>query len=603
MRGNFSSSGPTLVSLPSEFIGSVFSGVESGFVTLARFAPSGGLVCYRFSVADDFSLVDRYVEQYRETLYYNVGISRTNPGENIRGNKASLSAVAMLWADVDLPKAGSDKKYPTLDAIDDALADMPLRYSLKVNTGGGLHIYWLLNEPFLLDSTEACQDFENKFSKPWQNLLKVKLAKYGDFEIDSTFDCTRMLRIPGSWHKNGNQCILEDGDFQRRYDISDFEQFVESVRIETLLPQHKVSIEGDIAGLIDPARLDALLYNSPEFKKVWERKKDYGDASAADAALARHGIQAGWSDSAIMNLMVAFDKKYNLGRSEKLFRKESPQSGYVNYMGRTIAAIRGKMAKDQSLLDFDFEAADAAIAARDEMPVEIEHEAEPDESGVVAVAVEVKPEIKAVDDIKLDAVKRLSQKLEIPIASWIQVGREDPIFTLVLATGQQIEIGGEAAVIDSPRVFNHRIYSVLNKPLVPLTKQDWYTVVRLLGLIVEVIDSPEVKKSATAQAGILQYIEGQPILKENVRDEAIKRMAVWYDNEFLYIYIATVVRYINLHGGGKKWGNGEFVNAIRQLGFINKNLNYTSNDGARSSKSYWMADITPYKEIISGKRH
>lgn len=546
--------------------------------------------------------MDRFVEQYKETLYYNVGISRTNPGENIRGNKASLSAVAMLWADVDLPKAGSDKKYPTLDAIDDALADMPLRYSLRVNTGGGLHIYWLLNEPFALDSAEACQDFESKFSKPWQNLLKVKLAKYGDFEIDSTFDCTRMLRIPGSWHKNGNQCVLEDGDYQRRYDISDFEQFVETVRIETLIPQHKVSIEGDIAGMIDPSKLDALLFNSPEFKKVWDRKKEYSDPSAADAALARHGIQAKWSDSEIMNLMVAYDKKYNLGRSEKLFRKESPQSGYVNYMGRTIAAIRGKMAQDQSLLDFEHD-----LPVVHEPPPKVD-QANPPPEAVAASGVESndqppeQPPPSTQDEQHLDYLRRLSTFLEIPVARWIQVGREEPIYTLVLATGQQIEIGGEAAVVDSPRVFERRMYSSLNKRIRPISKDQWFTVLKLLALIVEVVDSPEVTKSATANAGILQYIESQPCLKANMRDEAIKRMATWYDDEFLYIYISTVVRYVNLHGGGKKWGNGEFVNAIRQLGFINKPLTYISNDGAKSSKSYWMADIKPYKEIISGKR-
>lgn len=581
------------MSLPSEFIGSVFSDVDSGYITLVRFQ-DGHALSSRVPVDGDLTEVDAYIEQHRETLYYNIGISRDNPGERIRGGKASLRCATMLWADVDLPKEGSGKRYPTLEAVTSALDDMPLRYSILVNTGGGLHVYWLLNEPYEFSCVEDVEKFEQTLSKPWQSLLRVKLAKYGDYEIDSTHDATRMLRIPGSWHKNGNQCFIEEADYSVRYGREDFEPFVETVRVESLLPKYTPVFTGEIEGNLNQVKLDALLYNSPEFKKVWNRKKEYSSASEADASLARHGITANWDDTEIANLIVAYNQKYSPDRLGKLFRKEKEHG---NYIGRTIAAIRSKIAQDRALLNFeddlDAEYSPASDMTKPRSADDAVDVFDPDEP--------VAPPVEQSQDQRADYLKRLSQFLAIPIARWIQVGREEPIYTLVLATGQQIKIGGEAAVVDSPRIFARRLYSELHTPMRPVTKAEWFTVCKFLGAVVELVDSPEVTTREIALSGVMQYIEQQPVARETARDEAIRRGAAWYDGEWLHIYIQTVIRYINLHGGGKKWTNGEFVNAIRQAGFEQYPAKYKV-DGMQSTKSYWKAKAEPYREILDARR-
>ncbi len=588
--------GVLTVSLPSDFIGSVFSDVESGYVTLVRFH-DGHALSHRVPVGEDLSAVDRFVDEHKETLYYNIGISRENPGERIRGGKSSLQCATMLWADVDLPKEGSGKKYPTIEAVTSALDDMPLRYSILVNTGGGLHVYWLLNEPYEFNSIEDVEKFEQSLSKPWQSLLRVKLAKYGDFEIDSTHDATRMLRIPGSWHKNGSQCFIEEADYSTRYGREDFEPFVETVRVESLLPKYTPVFTGEIEGNLNQVKLDALLYNSPEFKKVWNRKKEYSSASEADASLARHGITANWDDTEIANLIVAYNQKYSPDRLGKLFRKEKEHG---NYIGRTIAAIRSKIAQDRALLNFEDDfAGDAEYSPVSEMTKPRDQQESPGDSFDPDAPVSV-PEPTSSDQ-RADYLKRLSQFLAIPIARWIQVGREEPIYTLVLATGQQIKIGGEAAVVDSPRVFARRLYSELHVPMRPVTKNEWFTVCKFLGAVVELVDSPEVTTREIAVSGVMQFIEQQPVARETARDEAIRRGAAWYDGDWLHIYVQTVIRYINLHGGGKKWTNGEFVNAIRQAGFEQYPAKYKV-DGVQSTKSYWKAKAEPYKEILDARR-
>lgn len=580
---------------PADFIGSVFSGVESGYITLARFG-GNGLLSTRIPIGSDLSAVNAYVEQYRETLYYNIAVGRENLPEHVRGSKSSLSAACMLWADVDLPKADSEKKYPTFEAIMSALDDMPLRPSILVNTGGGYHVYWLFNEPYEFGSIEQVQEFESKYSKPWQDLLRVKLAKYGDFVIDSTHDATRMLRIPGSWHKNGRQCVIEEADYSIRYGREDFEQFLVMIRPETLIPQCEVKIHGDITGLVDHNRLDALLHNSPEFRKVWDRKKVFDSNSETDASLAYHGVTAGWTDAEIANLIVAYNRKYQIDRTD---RTGKDKMNRVDYLTRTISKIRSTRNRDQALLDLDDDEYTSTSGVNNSdghtAPGASDCSTTVDASGPEAEVVQETDEAK-----KQDYIKRLSQFLEIPVARWIQVGREEPIYTLVLTNGQQIKIGGEAAVVDSCRVFARRIYSELHRPLRPITKKEWGTVCKLLGGIVELVDSPETSSREMAMTGIMQYIEQQIILKEDMRDEAIRRGEAWFDKEHLYIYISKIIRYINLHGGGKKWQNGEFVNAIRQAGFEVCRQDYRSN-GAHTTKSYWRAPIEQFQEVIKVK--
>ena len=572
--------------ISADFIGSVFSGVDAGYITLARFAPGGGLLSTRLPATANLGVVDDYVQQYRETLYYNISIGREYLPENIRGSKQSLSCACMLWADVDLPKEASEKKYPTFEAIRSALDDMPLRYSILVHTGGGYHVYWLLNQPYEFNNVEDVVSFENKFSKPWQNLLRVKLAQYGNYSIDSTHDATRMLRIPGSWHKNGKQCVVEEADYDRRYDRADFEPYLEMIRVDSLIPKQAVNIEGDIKGLVDPGKLDALKFNSNDFKKVWERKRTFESPSETDASLAYHGVTAGWSDEEIANLIVSFNRTYKIDRTDARGRDKMTR---VDYLSRTIALVRESRARDCALLEDD----DIEEPASESNTADVRSDAGQQDDPDAPVAD--KPVVS--EDKKSEYIKKLSQFFDIPIARWIQVGREEPIYTLVLTDGRQIKIGGENDVVHSSRIFEARIFSELHKRIVPVPKGKWFTICKFLAAIVELIDAPETSSRDQAIAGIVMFLETQSVMKENVKNEAIKNNKVWHDAEALYVHVGTVVHYLNIHGGGRKWKNGEFVNAIRQAGFVTSPQTYRTT-GSHSTKSYWRAPLEQFSDSI-----
>lgn len=143
-------------------------------------------------------------------------------GGSARGDETEVVAVTALVADVDAaPKDKHD--YPSQRQIIDALGAMPLPSSLVILSGrpnGGLHVYWLLESPFVIRTRENRERIK-RVSQAWQRLLKSKLAPK---ELDSTFDLVRVLRPIGTVNaKYGT--IVSALEFQpdRRFTVEDFE--------------------------------------------------------------------------------------------------------------------------------------------------------------------------------------------------------------------------------------------------------------------------------------------------------------------------------------------------------------------------------------------
>ncbi len=182
----------------------------------------------RFGVAANLSAFARQIEALdaQRDVYLTVstldGKSIRSRGMHTRGTEEEVVAVVALVADVDAaPKPGHN--YPPQARILQALQDMPVRTSIIVVSGrpdGGLHVYWLLLTPFLIQTDEDRKRIKH-VSEQWQRLLKSKLAPY---ELDSTFDLVRVLRPIGTTNKKYGSTVsamLFQPD--RRYRIEDFE--------------------------------------------------------------------------------------------------------------------------------------------------------------------------------------------------------------------------------------------------------------------------------------------------------------------------------------------------------------------------------------------
>lgn len=101
-----------------------------------------------------------------------------------RGGKAACSYLRALFVDIDIAKNGLDEA--TIRAKLDAFV---APYSILVNSGGGLHVYWLSKD----DAINLRADGE--IAKTESILRRLAAALGGDIRAT---DVSRVLRVPGT---------------------------------------------------------------------------------------------------------------------------------------------------------------------------------------------------------------------------------------------------------------------------------------------------------------------------------------------------------------------------------------------------------------------
>ncbi|MFH1921736.1 MAG: hypothetical protein ABIP48_17875, partial [Planctomycetota bacterium] len=173
-----------------------------------------------------------------------------------------IRTVRALWSDVD--------DCQPAEAIERCEATGLPAPAIVVSSGNGVHLYWLLPEPYLIDDvgdpqpvhTEWIDQGAGKKKKPHRYLIepdtKEKLsldARQNVPELsakaqhvqdiiagiaskiggDHTHDLSRILRVPGTENRkderNGREpvpCVLVECDPTRRYPIEEFERFVDA---------------------------------------------------------------------------------------------------------------------------------------------------------------------------------------------------------------------------------------------------------------------------------------------------------------------------------------------------------------------------------------
>lgn len=129
-------------------------------------------------------------------------------GESVR-RKTNIAENVFLHADVDAKGIAID-----LAEARRRIEALPLPPSIIVNSGNGLHVYWLLNEPVTPDDA-----FE-------ATLRQLADLVGGD---PSVVDRSRLMRLPGSHNtKDGAYKKVEilSADYERRYNLCDIEDML-----------------------------------------------------------------------------------------------------------------------------------------------------------------------------------------------------------------------------------------------------------------------------------------------------------------------------------------------------------------------------------------
>jgi hypothetical protein len=131
----------------------------------------------------DVQRIDRFIKETtsrRMAAYYGVALRTPQAAADRKGSAPYCQTLTALFVDADFKHLGELETRKRL-------SDFPIPPSVIVNSGGGLHPYWLLRQPL---------DLQRDYGGA-QSILR-RLAK-GVAEIvdESVSEPARILRIPG----------------------------------------------------------------------------------------------------------------------------------------------------------------------------------------------------------------------------------------------------------------------------------------------------------------------------------------------------------------------------------------------------------------------
>jgi len=214
-----------------EFLKAMHYGANSGFLTIWEKEHKSSR---HFDLADPEWEVQvcTYVDELlcsKRDVYYGVCTRAEGLNAQQRGTREQLYALPALWADVDIAGEGhASADYPNskeeaLELIAESGLPEP---SIIIDTGGGLHVYWLLIESFLLCDDEAVARAES-LAKRLQQRLRQPFDLKG-YKVDSTADLPRVLRLPDTTnYKIPEQPmdvkVLAEFSSEQRYEFDELE--------------------------------------------------------------------------------------------------------------------------------------------------------------------------------------------------------------------------------------------------------------------------------------------------------------------------------------------------------------------------------------------
>jgi putative DNA primase/helicase len=117
-----------------------------------------------------------------------------------RGYSETTIALPGLWVDVDVrsPAHKATNLPPTKAAALSLIREFPLTPTIVVDSGYGLHGWWLFRELWVFDN-EADQRAAKILTRRFLATLQARARAHG-WQIDPTADLARVLRLPGTFN-------------------------------------------------------------------------------------------------------------------------------------------------------------------------------------------------------------------------------------------------------------------------------------------------------------------------------------------------------------------------------------------------------------------
>jgi hypothetical protein len=160
---------------------------------------------FSFPVSDTAEICKK-VKELREEgdVYFEVCLQTMRPPRGKRGDAKSKTVLPGIWFDIDVagPGHASQENYP--QSKDDAFAfAIELVPTMIIDTGGGYHLYWLFDSPWVfLDELDRQKG--EKAVMYAQQMIREAGIKRG-WKFDNTSDLARLMRVPGTYNRKADQ--------------------------------------------------------------------------------------------------------------------------------------------------------------------------------------------------------------------------------------------------------------------------------------------------------------------------------------------------------------------------------------------------------------
>jgi hypothetical protein len=394
-------------------------------------------------------------------------------GPHERGKAHQALAIPGLWVDLDVAGPGHTKK--GLPATrEDALELLPAEYppSLLVETGGGLHAWWLFKEPWWFEDA-AERDEAATLIERWQAQIRYRAASRG-LEVDATADLARVLRLPGTWNHKIRQTprpVTLGEDSGARYQPTELEEWLDEigVRVERKVVSITAAGQGapdpawdnivvNPAASITPDEMEMLQQADSRFEATWAGlRPDMADSSqsAYDMALANIAVKAGWGRQRVVDLIVA-------NRSQRRAKKNISLSTLRKTVGKAFA---------------DYKAQQDKRSAEEALP--------PPSDGELRRGF---------------ALERLHKILGIRIQRVLKVGREEPTYTVESERGPLLLNSVDEMI--TQQAFRHKVAARWNHFIPPLRsskgRDPWSEACQCMMALIEEVEADQDSEPSQA---------------------------------------------------------------------------------------------------------
>lgn len=569
------------------------------------------------SVNGAHSIADRYC--YEQDVYFAVGTLIGNLPSTRRAVYERIEGIGGLWIDVDIAGPGH-KKTNIPASIDDALsfiADVsPFAPSAVIKTGGGMHLYWffdtfmafrdgveeelesqsLADVPFSQIAKPRDREYQNRrdwlieknrtdaasLIRKWQWYI-IGAAKARDLILDSTFDLTRVLRIPGTFNhkiKEYPRPVEEhECHAHRRYPPDAFREFLDSHDIPepTIARLNITNIDSNIR--LDPdagppmKKFAALRANEPRFDDSFlNKRQDFQDHSPStyDLSIARFAVQADWSDQEIIDLMIYH--RSERGHKLKLDNRQ--------YYTRTVAMARTKSTQSQKQNE------------------EVIMKPETEVIQQTRVSIGGTEPIPSLPDAQRDALLKIfSDRTGLSVSRIEVSGTKDKSWTLILGDKTKIPIGTTTNLISKTR-FDSIVYDITLSFPFDIKPKQWKTLIQQVAPAVYHVAIPEENPEGAILGAICDYVWSSA--SEDQINAVPHKKPFIKDNQ---VYVNANHFMLNLEDyiGTSAYTVRQVANMLHDMGMVRRYVAVTDQENVRRSARYWSIDKktleTRYEEL------